>query len=40
MFTVVGHFLNESEGQTLTAKDGSNHALEAQGWNSFKDDEE
>ena len=38
MFTVIGHFLNESEGQTLTAKDGSNHALEAQGWNALKED--
>lgn len=40
MFTVVGHFLNESEGKTLTAKDGSTHPLEAQGWNSLKDDSE
>ena len=40
MFTVVGHFLNESEGKTLTAKDGSTHPLEAQGWNALKDDSE
>ena len=37
MFTIVGHFVEESEGYTLTAKDGSNHLLEAQGWNPIKE---
>lgn len=33
LFTVIGHFVEESEGYTLTAKGGSTHPLEAQGWN-------
>jgi thiamine-monophosphate kinase len=37
MFTIVGHFVAESDGYTLTAKDGSSHPLEAQGWNALKD---
>lgn len=37
MFTIVGHFLNESDGYSLTAKDGTTHPLEAQGWNGLKD---
>ncbi len=37
MFTIVGHFVEENEGYTLTAKDGSNHLLEAQGWNPIKE---
>ena len=37
MFTIVGHFVSESDGYTLTAKDGSAHPLEAQGWNALKD---
>ena len=37
MFTIVGHFVEESEGYSLTAKDGSNHPLEAQGWNPIKE---
>lgn len=37
MFTIVGHFVNESDGYSLTAKDGSTHPLEAQGWNGLKD---
>ena len=37
MFTIVGHFVSESDGYTLTAKDGSTHPLEAQGWNALKD---
>lgn len=39
MFTIVGHFVEESDGYTLTAKDGSSHPLEAQGWNALKDGE-
>lgn len=37
MFTIVGHFVSESDGYTLTAKDGTSHPLEAQGWNALKD---
>ena len=36
LFTIVGHFVNESEGCVLTAKGGTSHPLEAQGWNSIK----
>ena len=36
LFTIVGHFVPESDGCTLTAKGGTSHPLEAQGWNSFK----
>lgn len=36
MFTIIGHFVEESEGYTLTAKGGSSHPLEAQGWNHVK----
>jgi thiamine-monophosphate kinase len=36
LFTVIGHFVEESEGYTLTAKGGSTHPLEAQGWNHVK----
>lgn len=36
LFTIVGHFVNESEGCTLTAKGGTSHPLEAQGWNPIK----
>jgi len=39
MFTIVGHFVPEADGCTLTAKDGSTHPLEAQGWNALKDGE-
>ncbi len=38
MFTVIGHFVDPSEGKILTAKDGSSHPLEAQGWNALKGD--
>jgi len=37
MFTVVGHFVEESEGYKLIAKDGSTHPIEAQGWNGFNE---
>lgn len=37
MFTVVGHFVEESEGYKLTAKDGSTHPIEAQGWNGLNE---
>lgn len=36
-FAVVGHFVEEHEGHILTAKDGSTHPLQAQGWNPIKD---
>ncbi len=36
-FTVVGHFVAESEGCNLTAKGGTSHPLEAQGWNPLKE---
>ena len=36
LFTIVGHFVPESDGCTLTAKGGTSHPLEAQGWNSLK----
>ena len=36
LFTIVGHFVNESEGCVLTAKGGTSHPLEAQGWNPIK----
>jgi len=37
MFTIIGHFVVESDGYNLTAKDGTTHPLEAQGWNALKD---
>lgn len=36
-FTVIGHFVEEGEGYSLTAKDGSVHPLQAQGWNPIQD---
>tara|TARA_B100000795_G_C22801587_1_gene442206 strand:- start:1446 stop:2498 length:1053 start_codon:yes stop_codon:yes gene_type:complete len=39
MFTVIGHFEEESEGYTLTAKGGTEHPLEAQGWNPLQGEE-
>lgn len=35
-FTIIGHFVEPSEGYTLTAKGGSSHPIEAQGWNPLK----
>lgn len=32
-FKIIGHFVEESEGYNLTAKGGTSHPLEAQGWN-------
>lgn len=36
LLKVIGHFTEKESGQSLIAKNGTRHDIEAQGWNSFK----